>query len=155
MTEQASPQPVFQIQRMYLKDASLEIPLAPHVFLEQTAPTVEVQLGVGSDPLADGVHECQVTVTVTAKLGDKVAFLVESKQAGIFEIRNLPEGQLPIVLNVVCPNIIYPYLRANVADLVQRSGFPPIHLAEINFEAVYQQRLAEEVQGRIMAPGHA
>lgn len=155
MTEQA-PQPIFQIQRMYLKDASLEIPHAPHIFLEQSAPTVEVQLAVATEALADGIYECGVTVTVTAKVGEKVAFLVENKQAGIFEVRNIPGEQMPVILNVVCPNVIYPYLRANVADLVQRSGFPPIHLAEINFEALYQQRLAEEGgASRIQVPGHA
>lgn len=149
-------QPVFQIQRMYLKDASLEIPHAPHIFLEQSAPSVEVQLAVATEGLADGIYECSVTVTVTAKVGDKVAFLVENKQAGIFEVRNIPDEQMPVILNVVCPNVIYPYLRANVADLVQRSGFPPIHLAEINFEALYQQRLAEESgASRIQVPGHA
>jgi len=73
-----------------------------------------------------------------------VAFLVEAKEAGIFEIRNVPQEQMPLILNVVCPNIVYPYLRANVADVIQRAGFPPIHLAEINFEALYQQRLQQQ-----------
>lgn len=143
MTDQAQA-PVFAIQRMYLKDLSLEIPNAPQIFLEQTQPTVEVQLDVEAQQLADGVFEAAVTVTVTTKVGDKVAFLVEAKEGGIFEIRGVPDEQMPLLLNVVCPNIIYPYLRANVADVVQRAGFPPIHLAEINFEALYQQRLASQ-----------
>jgi preprotein translocase subunit SecB len=137
-------QPVFQIQRMYLKDLSLEIPGAPRIFLEQQGPAVEISLDTAHEALSDTVHEVAVTTTVTTKIGDKVVFLVEAKQAGIFEIRNLPAEQMHIVLNVVCCNIVYPYLRANVADVVQRAGFPPIHLAEINFEALYQQRLAAQ-----------
>jgi preprotein translocase subunit SecB len=142
----APTQPVFQIQRLYLKDLSLEIPGAPQIFLEQQAPTVEVALDVAQSALAEAIHEVVVTATVTTKMGEKVVFLVEARQAGIFEIRNLPTEQMPMVLNVVCPNIIYPYLRANVADVVQRAGFPPIHLAEINFEALYQQRLMQQQQ---------
>ena len=146
MSAQQSNDPVFGIQRVYLKDLSLEIPNAPQIFLETQAPSVEIQLDVASQTLVEGIYESNVTVTVTTKAGDKVAFLVEAKQAGIFEVRNVPAEQLPLILNVVCPNIIYPYLRANVADVVQRAGFPPIHLAEINFEALYQQRLAQQQQ---------
>ncbi|MBC3862800.1 protein-export chaperone SecB [Undibacterium jejuense] len=134
-------QPVFQIQRVYLKDLSLEQPNSPAIFLEQQAPGIEVSVDVGSEKLADGIFESTVTVTVTAKIGDKVAFLVEGKQAGIFEARNIPEDQLDPLLGIGCPNIIYPYLRSNVADAITRAGFPPIHLSEINFEAFYAQRL--------------
>ena len=144
MSAQQSNDPVFGIQRIYLKDLSLEIPNAPQIFLETQAPSVEIQLDVAAQTLVEGIYESNVTVTVTTKAGDKVAFLVEAKQAGIFEVRNVPAEQLPLILNVVCPNIIYPYLRSNVADVVQRAGFPPIHLAEINFEALYQQRLAQQ-----------
>ena len=144
MSAQQSNDPLFGIQRVYLKDLSLEIPNAPQIFLETQAPSVEIQLDVASQGLVEGIYESNVTVTVTTKAGDKVAFLVEAKQAGIFEVRNVPAEQLPLILNVVCPNIIYPYLRSNVADVVQRAGFPPIHLAEINFEALYQQRLAQQ-----------
>ena len=146
MSAQQSNDPVFGIQRIYLKDLSLEIPNAPQIFLETQAPSVEIQLDVAAQTLVEGIYESNVTVTVTTKAGDKVAFLVEAKQAGIFEVRNVPAEQLPLILNVVCPNIIYPYLRSNVADVVQRAGFPPIHLAEINFEALYQQRLAQQQQ---------
>ena len=148
----ASQDPVFAIQRTYLKDLSLEIPGAPQIFHEQNAPTVEIQLDVGSQGIADGIYEATVTVTITTKVGDKVGFLVEAKEAGIFEIRRVPQEQLPLVLNVVCPNIVYPYLRANVADVIQRAGFPPIHLAEINFEALYQQRLAQQQQEQAAKP---
>lgn len=142
MSDQAQA-PVFAIQRIYLKDLSLEIPNAPRIFLETAQPTVEVQMDVASEQLVDGIYEATVTVTVTTKVGEKTAFLVEARQGGIFEVRNVPPEQMPLLLNVVCPNVVYPYLRSNIADTVQRSGFPPIHLAEINFEALYQQRLAQ------------
>jgi preprotein translocase subunit SecB len=143
-------QPVFNIQRVYLRDLSLEIPHAPHIFLEQTPPQVEVQLDVSAQQIVEGVYEATVTATITTKAADKVAFLVEAKQSGIFELRGVPDEQMELILNIVCPNIIYPYLRGNVADVVQRAGFPPIHLQEINFEAFYQQRmqaLAEQQGG--------
>ena len=139
--QQAEQQPVFQIQRVYLKDLSLEQPNSPAIFLEQEAPSIEVSVDVGAEALAEGVFESTVTITVTAKVKDKVAFLVEGKQAGIFEIRNVPAEQLDPLLGIGCPNIIYPYLRANIADAITRAGFPPVHLAEINFEVFYQQRL--------------
>ncbi len=134
-------QPVFQIQRVYLKDMSLEQPNSPAIFLEQEGPAIEVSLDVGAEQLADGIYETTVTITVTAKIKDKVAFLVEGKQGGIFEARNIPAEQLDPTLGIGCPTIIYPYLRANIADMITRAGFPPVHLAEINFEALYQQRL--------------
>ncbi len=134
-------EPIFQIQRVYLKDLSLEQPNSPAIFLEQEAPAMEVSVDVGAEPLADGIFESTVTITVTAKIGEKVAFLVEGKQAGIFEVRNIPADQLDPLLGIGCPNIVYPYLRANIADAVTRAGFPPVHLAEINFEVFYQQRI--------------
>jgi len=142
---QAAPAgPVFQLQRCYLKDASLELPNAPHIFLEQQSPNIDVQLEVNNSAVVDGIYEVVVRVTATAKLGDKVLFLVEGKQGGIFEIRGVPNEQFEPIVGIVCPNIIYPYLRANVADLISRTGLPPIHLAEINFEALYQQRQAQQ-----------
>jgi preprotein translocase subunit SecB len=153
MSEQA---PVLNIQRLYLKDLSLELPNAPQVFLEQAAPNVEVSLDVAHAALAEAIYEVTVTATITTKVGDKVAFLAEGKQAGIFEIRHIDSEQMPLVLNVVCANIAYPYLRATLADTISRSGFPPIHLAEINFEALYQQKLAAEGNadsGLILPPG--
>lgn len=138
--------PVFQLQRVYLKDASLELPNAPEIFLEQEPPQVDVQLEVSNSKVLDGIHEVVVRVTATAKIKDKVLFLVEGKQGGIFELRNIPAEQFDAVLGIVCPNIIYPYIRANIADLINRTGLPPIHLAEINFEAMYQQRLAQQAQ---------
>lgn len=149
----SAPQgPVFQLQRVYLKDASLELPNAPQIFLEQGTPQFEVQLDVSHEGVIDGVREVIVRVTATARVNDKVLFLVEAKQAGIFELRGIPDDQMPAVLGVVCPGIIYPYLRANVADLITRTGLPPIHLAEINFEALYQQKLAQNAQGLAVPP---
>ncbi len=133
-------EPVFQIQRVYLKEASLEQPNSPAILLQQEQPAVDIQLGVEATPVADGVYEVAVTATVHTKIQDKTVFLVEAKQAGIFEIRNLPEDQMGPILGIACPQIVYPYLRGNVADIVQRAGFPPVHLSEINFQAMYEQQ---------------
>lgn len=142
MSEQQPSEQVFQMQRVYLKDASLELPNAPQVFLDRNQPKIEVQVDVGGQRLNETVFESEVTVTVTARLEESVAFLVEVKQAGIFEIAGMPEDQLEPIVGILCPNMIYPYLRANVADLITRTGFPPVHLSDINFEQFYQQRLA-------------
>ncbi|MEO7151138.1 MAG: protein-export chaperone SecB, partial [Burkholderiaceae bacterium] len=108
--------PVFQIQRIYLKDLSLEQPNSPQILLEQTQPQVEINLALGAAGIADGVYEVTVTATVTTKVGDKTLFLVEAKQAGIFEIRNIPDEQLQPIVGIACPGIVYPYLRAIVSD---------------------------------------
>ena len=139
----ADQDPVFQIQRVYLKEASLEQPNSPAILLEQEQPSVDIQLGVEAAPVADGVYEVCVTATVQTKIKDKTVFLVEAKQAGIFEIRNLGQEQLGQIMGIACPQIVYPYLRGNVADLIQRGGFPPVHLSEINFQAMYEQQQME------------
>ena len=144
--------PVFQIQRVYLKEASLEQPNSPGILLEQEQPAVDIQLGVEAAPAADGVFEVCVTATITTKVKDKTVFLVEVKQAGIFEIRNLPEEQMGPVMGIACPQIVYPYLRGNVADLITRAGFPPVHLAEINFQAMYEQQHAQQQQAAEPSP---
>ena len=135
--------PVFQIQRVYLKDMSLEQPNSPEILLNQEQPGVEIQLGVDAKPVADGLFEVTVTATVHTKIDDKTVFLVEAKQAGIFEIRNMQNEQLGSILGIACPQIVYPYLRSNVADIIQRAGFPPVHMAEINFQAMYEQQQAD------------
>jgi preprotein translocase subunit SecB len=135
--------PVFQIQRMYLKDLSLEQPNSPQILLEQAQPQVDIQLGLGAEPIADGVYEVAVTATVTTKVGDKVLFLVEAKQAGIFEIRNIPQEQLQQIIGIACPGIVYPYLRAIVSDICTRAGFPPVMLAEVNFQAMFEAQQAQ------------
>ena len=139
----ADQEPVFQIQRVYLKEASLEQPNSPGILLEQEQPSVDIQLGVAASPVAEGIYEVSVTATVHTKIKDKTVFLVEAKQAGIFEIRNLEDEQLSQIMGIACPQIVYPYLRGNVADLVQRAGFPPVHLSEINFQAMFEQQRAE------------
>ncbi len=143
MADQQAQDPVFQIQRVYLKDLSLEQPNSPAILLEQEQPTVDIQLGVDAQPVSDGIFEITVSATVQTKIQDKTVFLVEAKQAGIFEIRNLPEDQMGPILGIACPQIVYPYLRGNVADIIQRGGFPPVHLAEINFQAMFEQQQAQ------------
>ncbi len=136
----ADQDPVFQIQRVYLKEASLEQPNSPAILLEQEQPSVDIQIGVEAVPVAEGIYEVAVTATVQTKVKDKTVFLVEAKQAGIFEIRNLAQEQMGPIMGIACPQIVYPYLRGNVADLIQRGGFPPVHLSEINFQAMYEQQ---------------
>ncbi len=142
--------PVFQIQRVYLKEASLEQPNSPAILLEQEQPTVDIQLGIEAGQVAEGVFEVCVSATVTTQLGDRTVFLVECKQGGIFEIRNIPEDQMGPIMGIACPQIVYPYLRASVADLITRAGFPPVHLSEINFQAMFeQQQQAQQGSGII------
>ena len=139
----ANNEPVFQIQRVYLKDVSLEQPNSPAILLNPEQPGVDIQLGVDAAPVADGMFEVTVTATVHTKIADKTVFMVEAKQAGIFEIRNMQGDQLSAILGIACPQIVYPYLRSNVADVIQRGGFPPVHMAEINFQAMYEQQQVE------------
>ena len=138
--------PVFQIQRVYLKDLSLEQPNSPAILLEQEQPTVDIQLGVDAQPVTDGIFEITVSATVQTKIGDRTVFLVEAKQAGIFEIRGIPDEQLKQVLGISCPSIVYPYLRAIVSDVCTRAGFPPVVLAEVNFQAMFEAQQAETNQ---------
>ncbi|MBL8327671.1 MAG: protein-export chaperone SecB [Rubrivivax sp.] len=130
--------PVFQIQRIYLKDLSLEQPNSPQILLDQTQPQVDISLGMSAEPIQDGLVEVCVTATVTTKVKDQVLFLVEAKQAGIFEMRNIPEDQMQGIVSIVCPQMIYPYLRAIVSDVCTRAGFPPILLTEVNFQAMFE-----------------
>lgn len=142
MTE--NTQPVFNIEKVYVKDLSLEIPNAPQIFLERAQPDIQVQLHTEAKPVGEGMFQSDLTVTVTAKLGDKTMFLVEATQSGIFQIRNLPEDDMNPVLGIACPNILFPYARETVSDVVTRAGFPPLLLAPVNFEALYQQRLQQQ-----------
>ena len=144
MTEaaQANTQPIFNIEKLYVKDLSLEVPNAPAIFLERENPQIDLQLQTQAGAVEDGVFDVTVTVTVTAKLPtkDKVMFLIEAKQAGIFQVRNLPAEEVETVLAVVCPNILYPYLREVVSDAAVRGGFAPVLLNPNNFESIYQQQ---------------
>ena len=130
--------PHFQIQRMYLKDLSLEQPNSPQILLEQGQPQVEINLTLGAEVIGDSMYEVTVMATVTTKINDKTLFLVEAKQGGIFEIRNIPDDQLKQILGISCPGIVYPYLRAIVSDVCTRAGFPPVVLSEVNFQAMYE-----------------
>ena len=142
-SQDISANPVFQIQRVYLKDMSLEQPNSPGILLEQEQPTVDIQLSVEATPVAEGISEVCVTATVQTKIQDKTVCLGEAHQAGIFEIRNIPEDQMGPVMGIACPQIVFPYLRGNVADVVNRAGFPPVHLAELNFQAMYEEQQAQ------------
>ena len=146
---EADNAPVFQIQRIYLKDLSLEQPNSPQILLEQAQPSVDINLGVSAEPVAEGVFEVAVTATVTTKVQDRTLFLVEAKQAGIFEIRNVPDDQIQGLIGIVCPQMVYPYLRAIVSDVCTRAGFPPILLTEVNFQAMFeaQQQAAAQPEG--------
>jgi len=147
MAEPQEPTPVFNIQRMYLKDLSLEQPNSPAILLEQQQPQVDINLGISAETVADGVFEVCVTATVTTKLQERTLFLIEAKQAGIFEIRNLPSEQMQAILGIACPGMVYPYLRAIVSDVCTRAGFPPVLLSEVNFQAMFeaqQQQLAAQ-----------
>ena len=142
MTEavQENTQPVFNIEKIYVKDLSVEIPHAPQIFLERENPQIDIQLLPQATSIEEGVFEVVITATVTSKIGEKVMFLVEVKQAGIFRIRNLPSGDMEAILAVMCPNILFPYLRETVSSLTVRAGFPPVLLNPINFDALYQQQ---------------
>jgi preprotein translocase subunit SecB len=147
MAESQESSPVFNIQRMYLKDLSLEQPNSPAILLEQQQPQVDVNLGISAETIADGVFEVCVTATVTTKVQERTLFLIEAKQAGIFEIRNLPDEQMQPILGIACPGMVYPYLRAVVSDVCTRAGFPPVLLTEVNFQAMFeaqQQQLAAQ-----------
>jgi preprotein translocase subunit SecB len=133
----------FSIEKIYVKDLSLENPGAPLSFRQQEAPQVEVGLRTSGEQIEPDLYESVVTITLTAKTGDKTLFLVEATQAGIFTIRGVPQDQMQGVLAVTCPTVIFPYLRETLADAVSRAGFPPVHLAPINFDALYAQQLAQ------------
>ena len=150
MADDTNNAPLFQIQRMYLKDLSLEQPNSPQVLLEQGQPQVEINLNLGAETISEAMYEVTVTATVQTKINDKTLFLVEAKQGGIFEIRNIPDEQLKQILGIACPGIVYPYLRAIVSDVCTRAGFPPVILSEVNFQAMYEAQQVE-LQARITA----
>lgn len=139
-------QPVFGIEKLYVKDLSVEVPNAPEIFLERDQPQIEIQLNTGGRGVGEGVFEVVLTVTVTAKMGEKTVFLVEVGQAGIFRIQNVPEEQLEPLIAVACPNILFPYAREAVSDAVSRAGFQPIVLQPVNFESMYMQRLQQQAE---------
>ena len=141
----------FNIEKLYVKDLSLELPNAPQVFMEAESPQLDVQIHNESDHVSDSYYEVVVTVTVTAKAGEKTLFLAEVAQAGLFSIVNVPAEELEPLLGIGCPTILYPYVREAISDLVTRGGFPPVLLAPVSFEALYVQRQQEgkDKQSRI------
>ena len=145
-------QPVFGIEKLYVRDLSVEVPHAPEIFLEREAPQVEIQLNTTGRSVDEGIFEVVLTVTVTATLNDKTVFLVEVGQAGIFRIMNVPGEQVEPLVAVACPNILFPYARETVSDAVTRAGFAPIVLQPVNFEAMYMQRLQEQASAPAEVP---
>lgn len=134
-------QPSFGIEKIYVKDLSLEVPGGPQAFMQQEQPQLELQITQQSQRVNEVLHEVTLVITVTARSGGKVLFLVEATQAGVFQIRNVSDAELGPVLGIVCPNVLFPYARETVSDLITRAGFPPVLLAPVNFEAIYQQRV--------------
>lgn len=133
-------QPVFSIEKIYVKDLSVETPNSPQAFMQPEAPQVEIQLHTAGGAVAEGLYEVVITITVTAKAAERTMFLVEVAQAGLFQLRGIPEADLDPLLGIACPNILFPYARETISDVVGRAGFPPVLLSPVNFDALYQQR---------------
>src|SRR5690349_17924156 len=153
MSEQEQQQAIFNIEKIYLKDMSLEVPSAPGVFLTSENPQVDVNIHTGASVVEPGaLYEVVLTVTVTAKLPDKTIFLVEAAQAGLFHIRNLPPQDLDAVLGILCPNTLMPYAREAVSAAVMRAGFPPVVLHHMDFNQAYQQQLQQRTAEAQAAP---
>jgi preprotein translocase subunit SecB len=136
--------PVFSIEKLYVKDLSVEVPNAPEIYLETETPTVELQLRTEGKSLSEGLFEVALTVTVTSKVGDKTAFLVEATQAGIFQLRNIPQESVEPLLAVACPNLLFPYAREVISDTTVRAGFTPVILQPVNFEQLYMERQRQQ-----------
>jgi preprotein translocase subunit SecB len=136
-------EPTFQIEKIYVKDLSLELPSAPQVFMQPEQPQLEVQIGTEASRISEGLFETTVNVTVTARVGERTVFLVEAVQAGIFQIVGVPDDEMGPLLGIGCPTVLYPYARETVSDMVTRAGFPPVLLAPVSFEAIYAQRAQE------------
>jgi preprotein translocase subunit SecB len=152
----ADPQPqavpTLSIQKIYVKDLSLESPGAPQSFFTQETPQVEVGLRSRGEQIEQDIYECVLTITVTAKVGDKILFLVEAAQGGVFQIKGVPQSDIQPIIGIHCPNVLFPYVRETIADAITRAGFPPVHLDPINFELLYQQQLANLAQQPAASP---
>ena len=146
------PQPTFAIEKIYLKDLSVEVPNAPEVFLEREAPTVDVNVGSKARAVQDGLFEVVLTVTITAKIKDKALFLVEAAQAGVFRIRNVPQQDMGPLLGIACPNTLFPYVRETISAVTSRAGFAPVVLAPMSFEGIYQQQMQQMQQMQQLQP---
>jgi preprotein translocase subunit SecB len=146
--EQPQAQPSFNIEKIYVKDLSVEVPNAPQVFLDRDAPQIDMQISTQSGPVEQDIFHTVLTLTVTAKIKDKTAFMVELDQAGIFRIQNLPKEALEAALAIGCPNILFPYAREAVSDAVLKAGFPPLLLQPVNFELLYMQQQQAKAAGQ-------
>lgn len=143
MSEQEQQQAVFNIEKIFVKDLSVEVPNAPAIFTEREAPQIDVQMNTQGASIAENVYQVLLTVTVSAKIAERTMFLVEASQGGIFRIAGVPQEQLELVLSITCPNLLFPYVRETVSDAVGRAGFMPLYLNPVNFEAIYAQRMAQ------------
>ncbi|CAN1499274.1 SecB Preprotein translocase subunit SecB [Methylophilaceae bacterium] len=152
--EEQTQQAGFSMEKIYLKDASLEIPNAPQIFTDRNQPQVGIELSNFAQQLEDNVFEVAIKVTVTSKIEDKTVFLVEVTQAGIFQIRGVPEENLEMIVGITCPNILFPYARESVSDLVVRAGFQPVLLNPINFEALFAQQKQQQAEAAEAAAKH-
>lgn len=152
MADQQAPAaptgPSLSIEKIYVKDLSLENPGAPKSFSTQDTPQVEVGLRTRGEQIEENLFESVLTITVTAKAGDKTLFLVEAAQAGLFRIVGVPMADIQPIMGIHCPTVLFPYIRETIADAITRAGFPPVHLDPINFEVMYQQQLANMQQQR-------
>ena len=146
--------PGFGIEKLYVKELSLELPNAPQIFTERDAPQIGIEISNSASKIDEGIYEVVLTITVTSKIAEKTAFLIEVAQAGIFQVRNVPEENLEIIFSITCPNILFPYAREVVSDLSVRAGFPPVVLSPINFEALYAQQKQQQAQDEASKTTH-
>ncbi len=143
--------PVLTIEKIYVKDLSVEVPHAPGIFLERDAPEVHLELNAKNQEVGDELYEVILTATLTAKLKEQVMFLVEVQQAGVFRIRHVSQENMGPVLAIGCANIIFPYLRETVSDAVTRAGFTAVILSPVNFETIYQQQQQQKTENNSKA----
>lgn len=149
MSEQPQQaQPFFNIEKIYIKDLSVEVPNAPQIFLEREQPQIDMQINTQSGPIEQDIYQTELTLTITAKIKEKTAFLVEVRQAGIFRIQNLPKEALEAALAIGCPNILFPYAREAVSSAILYAGFPPLLLQPVNFELLYIQQQQAQQSGQ-------
>lgn len=142
----------FAIQKIYTKDISFETPNAPKIFTQKWEPTLDLNLGTHVDQLEPNVFEVTLILTVVVKLGDTIAYLIETKQAGIFTMSGFDEQEMGPMLGIFCPNVLFPYAREVISDLVTKGGFPQLLLAPVNFDALYVQHLQQAQQAGGEAP---
>ena len=152
---EATEEPQFVIERIYIKDVSFESPNSPAIFTQEWEPDTNLQLNTQVTPLSEGHYEVELMITITVKSKAETAFLVEVTQAGVFKITGYPDGQLNHLLASYCPSNLFPYAREAIASLISKGSFPEMHLSPINFDALYAQRMEEEQKAAIEGSGQA